>query len=43
MKLSKDFSNSTNARFEVYCKYLNILLLKTGDPFVAKKYENYLK
>lgn len=24
-----------NAKFSVYNKYLNVLLLKTGDPFVA--------
>eukprot|EP00347_Sterkiella_histriomuscorum_P014161 403361930 len=32
-----------NAKFSVYNKYLNVLLLKTGDPFVAQQYNNYLR
>ncbi len=32
-----------NAKFSVYNKYLNILLLKTGDPYLAQCYNNYLK
>lgn len=27
----------------MYTKYLNILMLKTGDSYVAKQYEKYLK
>ncbi|CDW80942.1 UNKNOWN [Stylonychia lemnae] len=43
-KLLKVGSDSLdNAKFGLYNKYLNVLLLKTGDPFVAQQYQKYLR
>lgn len=42
LKAGADMKHFDNMKFSLYCKYLNILLLKTGDPFIAKKYEKYL-
>jgi len=33
MKVGTD--SMDNAKFSLYNKYLNVLLLKTGDPYVA--------
>ena len=44
--INKIFKNLRNpnvkGKFQLYCKYLNVLLLKKGDPFVSKMYEKYL-
>ena len=39
----KEQFKSGKGKFHLYNKYLNVLLLKTGDPFVAEMYNKYLK
>lgn len=41
--LKVDFKRFQRAKFTIYNRYLNVLLLKTGDPFVAEMYSKYLK
>jgi hypothetical protein len=44
MKVAKkDFKNLQTGRFSLYTKYLNVIMLKTGDPYLSKMYEKYLK
>lgn len=41
--LKFDIKRFTRARFSLYSRYLNVLLLKTADPFIADRYMKYLK
>lgn len=43
MKAGKDLKTLSKSKFKLYYRYLNVLLLKTGDPYVAKMYDKYLK
>ena len=38
-----DFKRMHDAKFSLYNKYLNVLLLKTGDPFVVQMYNKFLR
>lgn len=38
----KNMQKLDAGKFEQYNKYLNVLLLKFGDPFLAQKYKQYM-